>query len=444
MTLQAPKFTAGSIYLKFEKIYFSIAAISLILIVWQYSGMNRLVEIYPSSAEVYASGDFLNSGLSEASLIITGDGAQLNCEVKPSNTFAFCTMNIGIGDGENEGLDFSQFDHLNLWLEHVSNEQDTIIIYLKNRESSSDDLDPSSRNPNNKSNQHTILPIAGADFYQLLLDQFIVPSWWILLHKATGPAADQSLDNVVELDIATGDSLNSRNVSILLKRATVTGKWIAANTLYLILAIIWAILITLHASFRVFLLANQLKLKRNQNRLLEELNHFLSIQKDEFEVLAKTDPLTGLSNRAGTRDLFEYMQNHHGKTYSLIMFDIDNFKEVNDIHGHQIGDEILRELSTLAASLVRDSDHLARWGGEEFIMILPDSKVKDSAGMAEHLRTEIAEATFTGGLSVTCSFGVAGYHHRGKNSVKRMFEAADSALYKAKENGRNRVEYLKN
>jgi diguanylate cyclase (GGDEF)-like protein len=138
------------------------------------------------------------------------------------------------------------------------------------------------------------------------------------------------------------------------------------------------------------------------------------------------------------------MQNHHGKTYSLIMFDIDNFKEVNDIHGHQIGDEILRELSTLAASLVRDSDHLARWGGEEFIMILPDSKVKDSAGMAEHLRTEIAEATFTGGLSVTCSFGVAGYHHRGKNSVKRMFEAADSALYKAKENGRNRVEYLKN
>ncbi len=305
MTEQTPKFAGSSIYLKFEKIYFSLAAVSLMLVFWQYWGMDRYVEIYPSDSKVSISGDYLNGGESEGTIELTEDGAKLHCDIKLSSTFAYCTLVTAIGDGGNNGIDFSQFEHLNLWLEHETNEQDTVIIYLKNRERSSDDLDPSSRNRNNKSNQQTILPRAGDNFYKLPLDQFSVPSWWILLHEATGIAAKASLDNVIELEIATGDSNNILSVDILLKKATVTGKWIAANTLYLMLAIFWAMIITLHASFRVYQLANQLQLKRSQNELLEELNHFLSIQKDEFEVLSKTDPLTGLLNRAGTRDLFE-------------------------------------------------------------------------------------------------------------------------------------------
>ncbi|MFT5277001.1 MAG: diguanylate cyclase (GGDEF)-like protein [Glaciecola sp.] len=441
MTEQTPKFAGSSIYLKFEKIYFSFAAVSLMLVFWQYWGMDRYVEIYPSNSKVSVSGDYLNGGESEGTIELTEDGAKLHCDIKLSSTFAYCTLVTAIGDGGNNGIDFSHFDHLNLWLEHETNEQDTVIIYLKNRERSSDDLDPSSRNRNNKSNQHTILPRAGDNFYKLPLNQFSVPSWWILLHEATGITAKASLDNVIELEIATGDSNNIRSVDILLKKATVTGKWLAANTLYLILAIFWAMVITLHASFRVYQLANQLQLKRSQNALLEELNHFLSIQKDEFEVLSKTDPLTGLLNRAGTRDLFEQMQNKQNKVYSLIMFDIDKFKEVNDIHGHELGDEILRELSDLVASLVRDADHVARWGGEEFIIVAPDTNAKSAAAMANHLRKEIASKVFKGGLSVTCSFGLAEYKHQGKNSIKKLFEATDAALYRAKAGGRNRVEY---
>jgi len=441
MIKQAPKLAISSIYLKFEKIYFLIAAISAILVLWQYLGMNRIAEIYPSTAKVTVTSDSLNGGSSEASLNITDEGAQLDCQIKPSSTFAYCNLDISIGDGINKGLELGQFGHLNLWFEHVSNEQDTVLVYLKNRESHSDNSDPSSRNANNKNNQQTILPTVGTSFYSLTLSQFTVPSWWILLHKATGVAAKSNLDNVISLSLATGDSLERRRVKILLKKAMISGKWLSANTLYLVLAILWAIVITLHGSFRVYQLANQLKLKRIQNVSLEELNHFLSIQKDEFEVLSKTDPLTGVSNRAGTRDLFEHMQNQRGMAYSLIIFDIDNFKEVNDTHGHQLGDEVLRDLSNLAASLIRDTDHLARWGGEEFIVICPNTDIKEAVVMANHLRENIAVATFNIGLSVTCSFGVSDYQQLAKNDIKKMFEVADAAMYRAKQAGRNRVEY---
>ena len=95
----------------------------------------------------------------------------------------------------------------------------------------------------------------------------------------------------------------------------------------------------------------------------------------------------------------------------------------------------------MVASLIRDTDHLARWGGEEFIVICTDTHIKEAVVMANHLREKIAVATFNGDVSVTCSFGLSGYQQRGKNTIKKMIEAADAAMYKAKDGGRNRVEH---
>ncbi len=434
------KFSGNTIYLKLEKVYFSIAALSLLLIVWQYLGMDRIVEISPSKATVSVSGDKLNGGLSESRLTVTNDGALMHCDINLSSTFAFCSLDISIGDGVNQGVDVSQFDNLNLWLEHNSSQQDTVIVYLKNRERFSSNVDISARNPSNKSNQQTLLPISDNSFYSLPLEQFNVPSWWILLHKATGQAAKPNLTNVISLSIVTGDSLEERTVDIKLKKAVIVGKWISANTLYLILALLWALVITIHASFRVYQLASQLQLKHRQNTSLAELNKFLSIQKDEFELQAKTDPLTGVANRVGTRDLLEQIQQNQDRIYSLIMFDIDYFKAINDNHGHQVGDEVIKTLANVVRALIRDTDHLARWGGEEFIVMCPDTSKQDAVMIAELLRENIAAATFTQKLSVTCSFGVSECKKRLKNPIQRLFESADAAMYRAKKAGRNRVE----
>ena len=123
---------------------------------------------------------------------------------------------------------------------------------------------------------------------------------------------------------------------------------------------------------------------------------------------------------------------------SFMMLDIDKFKLINDTYGHQVGDDILVELAQLVESKTRKTDSFARWGGEEFVMILPETTVEMAFKVAENLRVIIASHTFTDNLSITCSFGVASLGEG--ESQKSVMKRADEALYRAKQAGRNRVE----
>jgi diguanylate cyclase (GGDEF)-like protein len=285
----------------------------------------------------------------------------------------------------------------------------------------------------------TILPTPGRSIYHLPLNDFTVPSWWLLKNNLTGKAAEPNLNNVTTLSIATGDSNIPRSVDILLEKVQFTGKWITANSLYLYIIFAWIILITIHALYRVYQLVDQLELNRYQNQKLEEINNFLSIQKEEFEALAKTDPLTGLCNRAGTRELLQSMQNNPYCEYSLIMFDIDHFKKINDTYGHEVGDSILCALAKRVNAYMRETDHIARWGGEEFIILCSHTKYLNAAVVANNLRQKIADTPLINEIYITCSFGVSQYQYDRKDNIQSMFEAADAAMYSAKKAGRNRV-----
>jgi diguanylate cyclase (GGDEF)-like protein len=120
------------------------------------------------------------------------------------------------------------------------------------------------------------------------------------------------------------------------------------------------------------------------------------------------------------------------------MFDIDHFKAVNDNHGHEAGDDALKGLATLVGEQLRRSDRLARWGGEEFLILAPGVDVRETAALAEKLRAAVADHDFGVGDPVTASFGVAELAR--EDTPKHLIRRADDALYAAKENGRNRVE----
>jgi diguanylate cyclase (GGDEF)-like protein len=257
-----------------------------------------------------------------------------------------------------------------------------------------------------------------------------------------GSEAETRLDNVIGLGITTGDSNVARSVDIRLKKAQLKGKWITAQNLYLILLLSWIATITVNGGYRLFQLSRQLKSKREQTAELEQSNAFLSIQKNEYEELAKTDPLTGVANRAGIREILQDLQHPRESDHSLIMFDIDNFKEINDNYGHETGDAILRKLAGLVTGIIRDSDHFARWGGEEFIILCANTSLNSAKSFAEKLRQLIAAEDFIEQQPVTCSFGVSAYEKEGKHGIKRMFESADAAMYKAKKGGRNRIEVV--
>ncbi len=167
----------------------------------------------------------------------------------------------------------------------------------------------------------------------------------------------------------------------------------------------------------------------------------MEAEKKEFRQKAYTDELTQIRNRTYFEEKFSTeidrckIQNN---SLGFMMLDIDKFKDVNDTYGHQIGDDILVEIAQLIESKTRKSDIFARWGGEEFVMILPDTTLKDTRAVAQNLRGFIESHTFVNDLKITCSFGIAELEKDDRQ--KSIMKRADDALFRAKEAGRNRVE----
>jgi diguanylate cyclase (GGDEF)-like protein len=160
---------------------------------------------------------------------------------------------------------------------------------------------------------------------------------------------------------------------------------------------------------------------------------------------ALVDGLTGISNRRQCEDSLTAeiaRADRLGTPFTLVLADLDDFKAVNDVHGHAVGDDVLREFAAVLRATVRDSDVAGRWGGEEFLLLLPGAEAEGGAQLADRIRTTLAERSFLGRdgevVSVTCSFGVA--QHTLGGDERELFAAADRALYRAKRAGKNRVE----
>ncbi len=160
----------------------------------------------------------------------------------------------------------------------------------------------------------------------------------------------------------------------------------------------------------------------------------------ELTRLAATDPVTGVWNRHHGRELLETETANSdpgGKPMSVLMVDIDNFKSINDRFGHQSGDEVLVEVARRLGAAVRHTDAVARWGGEEFVILLRNCPLDDAVGRAEAIRRQISDTTFSGVGTVTASIGAA--QLTGQEDVASLLSRADSALYQAKRSGRNMV-----
>lgn len=162
--------------------------------------------------------------------------------------------------------------------------------------------------------------------------------------------------------------------------------------------------------------------------------------KKRAEELAITDRLTGLYNRLKLDEVLEYeisRSKRYGTALSLIILDIDHFKSVNDIYGHQIGDIVLKEVANTLLSCERESDTIGRWGGEEFLIVLPNTNLAGAMITAEKIRTAIENHLFSVVGKKTASFGVSEFLvEENENS---FIERADQALYRAKSGGRNQV-----
>ena len=183
---------------------------------------------------------------------------------------------------------------------------------------------------------------------------------------------------------------------------------------------------------------SMLRIKRLQDEV-EEKNR-------ELERLSISDGLTGLFNHRHIHALlheeFERVD-RTGERLAVAMFDLDHFKSVNDTHGHQAGDRVLQQLAEILNESAREIDRVGRYGGEEFMVLLPDTSIDDAEVFVERVRREVARRPFAIGgaepLRMTISAGIATYPHSDIGNAETLVRAADEALYAAKAAGRNRV-----
>ncbi len=192
----------------------------------------------------------------------------------------------------------------------------------------------------------------------------------------------------------------------------------------------------------------ELQLRVRTGQRIVELQHELLAARQELERRANHDALTGAANRGAVLSKVEgeaARSARQGSFYCLILFDLDFFKRINDSHGHRAGDIVLKEAVRRAQIELRPYDVLGRYGGEEFMVLLPGCELRAGAVVAERLRKCFADSPFEVDkhrLEVTASFGIV-CSSQPHGSLEMLVDAADSALYRAKANGRNRIELAK-
>jgi diguanylate cyclase (GGDEF)-like protein len=221
--------------------------------------------------------------------------------------------------------------------------------------------------------------------------------------------------------------------------------WFESATALFLVTLIWIVLRTRERS----MVTRQMKLES----LVRERTHELELEKEQLTLAREAireqaihDPLTGLLNHGAIRETLCREINRsqrEGTTFTILLIDIDYFKQVNDKYGHLAGDDVLRELAQRLTGSIRTYDSVGRYGGEEFLLIMPDIDSSQERGRIEALHAAVcANPTQIRDMqvNVTCSIGVSMYSGVASITAEQILDRADKALYRAKANGRNRVE----
>lgn len=293
-----------------------------------------------------------------------------------------------------------------------------------------------------------------AEFANMLLDSVTFGAWQAMLGFPPALTVALFIGASVNMTAFRGlRGIGEATGSFAL--GTLLGAWLGgwawlpeASGLALVLTAVALLGYVLLVAFMAYTRSIRLHEARQQIRVSEQA---LQRQLDENQVLqaqlkdqAHRDPLTGLFNRrylveALDRELAQAQR--QGSPLSLMLMDIDHFKRVNDTSGHLVGDEVLRGVAALLGRHVRAGDVVCRFGGEEFLLLLPGMPVAKALERAQHCRAELAERAIVAGdteVRITLSIGVASCPVQG-DSGARLIERADRALYEAKRQGRDRV-----
>lgn len=270
------------------------------------------------------------------------------------------------------------------------------------------------------------------------LEDFTVEEWWVIGQNPPRDIAGPEFGHLVGMGI---DSIDPGIHRAQLIRIELVGKRISDETYLLFILLFWVVYLLLESCVRYYRLKTAAYHQRTQLQNLSGGTEQLSKENVELQSRSVTDPLTGIHNRNGLTQQLQRLYSRHflPAGTGLMVMDIDHFKSINDRWGHHMGDVILEEFAALISSEVRAGDIFARWGGEEFILLVDGNPAPALQALAEKLCRRVAAHRFPvePECQVTVSIGVARVEEI--ESFDTLFKRADLALYQAKKT-RNRVQ----
>lgn len=384
---------------------------------------------------VLAETDSVDGGSSAVALTKTDSSIIVDYELKEGYAYPYAGLKILLGDGKTMGRDLSKFDSIFVWIKPRG--EGTVRLYLRG-------YDAAFYRPDDetslKFNEIEFFPLEETYPAVFVPQEFRVASWWVAQNKIDVHKARVDFSNIPLIEIQTGTNAPLGYGTLEIRGLCFKGKKIAKVDLVTILVALWFVTFLIILVIRFFDYNRERAANRKRQEEQEKYLAALEIEKSEFEKSSRTDPLTGCLNRAGFGSVLLREQenlNKNGSSVSFVILDIDHFKDVNDKYGHNVGDEVLVNLTKLIQGKVRNSDSLVRWGGEEFVILCGETPIQNAQFLAEKLRVAIETTSLIKQQKITCSFGIA--EMMPGEDPKRLFERADKALYASKEGGRNRV-----
>lgn len=406
------------------------------LMIWNHLGMNRVFSLINTGFPTIALDDSGSGGKSHSSLHLNGTRLVMEAQLAKGFPWPFAELDIQIADSD-QGLDLSRFDTLRVQATYRAPGNPRLRLFLRN-------YDPAYSKPEEvntwKLNEADFEPKTGRVPMDIPLKNFTVATWWLTDHHIPIEQAPPDFRHIRLVQIVTAEDLGFHTVAI--DRLELRGKWISREHLALGLLGTWILsgLVFLVLDLRI--LQRHLATSQRREQRLRDLTEALQLENKTIGEMARMDPLTGVLNRAGIRDeLFDEAERSQrtGSPLSILFLDLDHFKHINDAFGHDIGDLVLQQFANQTQALIRKSDYLVRWGGEEFVILCPSTPLESAEFLAEKIRASTATSVWPTGEVHTVSIGLTSL---GKEAIPASLKRADTALYAAKGRGRNQVASL--
>ena len=418
--------------------FFLSIIISIILILAHPLYSIQSIQFPINEHNTKVSMDIGFNGKSSLEKIADNSTSGFKCTIQEDDLESSCQLEIWILGNKKIGFDLNKFQYLKLFANFNSpTDKDFLRIGFKHFEPS---VESNNIELQYKYNLVELNPSELTKPIIVDLKRLIVPNWWLAKVRDSNVTREVDLTNIHYIEIATGLHASPGEYLLNVSLLELSRETISKQKLYEYLITFWAVSIIIFFIVTSMYLQFQIRKKLSNKKTLEEINESLSIRSEKLTIINQTDEMTSVLNRNGMEEKLKECLSNKWFPISIAMVDIDFFKKVNDVYGHQKGDIVLIALGKILNDFIKYNESVSRFGGEEFLIIIPKSNTHEINNRLEDPRKTIERHDMALSHSITVSIGVATCNNIVE--FQSVIEQADITLYEAKNSGRNCVKFF--